>query len=225
MGISKPCQCIEKSSGSRFSTTRRTRSPWVTSMVGPGIVPLNPQQSTVRPGRKSRLTGSATRWNSRTPFASIRRGGKGRQIGGHDRHRCGRLARTVHAAAFTRGGFARGRGRPGARQRRFEKAPAVGSHVVAPPRAPPEAAPGASETAAEDAIGPAGHARSTRCARRLLESESEDEERRREADQQRSGGGKPLGRNTGACGRTGLAGSGAASGRGCGVRDTTSDST
>ena len=49
-GISRPCQCIENGSGSRFSTLRRTRSPSVTWMVGPGMLPLNPQPSMTRPG-------------------------------------------------------------------------------------------------------------------------------------------------------------------------------
>ena len=55
-----------KISGRRFSTTSRTRSPWFTSIMGPGTLPLKPHASQTRAGpmpddgTNSVRTGSAT---------------------------------------------------------------------------------------------------------------------------------------------------------------------
>ena len=73
LGISRPCQCIENPSGSRFSTINRTRSPSLTWIVGPGTLPLKPQASTTRPGTNSVRTCSAAISNTFT--SSSRRHG------------------------------------------------------------------------------------------------------------------------------------------------------
>ena len=59
-------------SGRLFSTTMRTRSPSVHSMVGPGTDPLKPHASTARPGTKVVRTGSATRWKTFTPPSRVK---------------------------------------------------------------------------------------------------------------------------------------------------------
>jgi hypothetical protein len=59
-----------KGSGSRFSTLSRTRSPSVTWMVGPGMLPLKPQPSSARPGISSVRTCSTRMSNTLAPCSS-----------------------------------------------------------------------------------------------------------------------------------------------------------
>src|SRR3990172_7976001 len=70
IGTSRPCQCTVCGSGRRFSKRTRTRSPSVTSIVGPGMLPLYPQTSKSLPGTNSAFTGSATSRNTLTPLSS-----------------------------------------------------------------------------------------------------------------------------------------------------------
>ena len=63
---------MAKSSGRRLRTMKRTRSPCVTSTVGPGIEPLKPHASTGRPGRNVVFTGSAVSVKTFTPFSTVK---------------------------------------------------------------------------------------------------------------------------------------------------------
>ena len=62
---------MELDSGRWLSKMTRTRSPWLTWMVGPGALPLKPQRSSVRLGRMDCLTGSAMRWKTLTPLSTV----------------------------------------------------------------------------------------------------------------------------------------------------------